>query len=166
MQVSLHLGTAEHGLSRIAEGDHESVALALHDMAAVVIDQLVDESVVAWHFDARCKVVSAPRLGAWADHRVVFKMLVPKTCWYQLIPGRSCSRYALSLSSMPDIIQAINSGCATSLCLVHRNALVLEGTADHGFCQVICAYPCWGCTRAMARSAQLTASEGALHDHQ
>jgi hypothetical protein len=42
----LHLDSAEHRLCRIAEGDHESVALALHHVAGVVVDELVDEFVV------------------------------------------------------------------------------------------------------------------------
>src|SRR6267142_5659364 len=46
VQSPLHLDTAEHRLCRIAEGDHESVALALHHVAAVVVDELVDEFVV------------------------------------------------------------------------------------------------------------------------
>src|SRR5712675_1683386 len=46
VQSPLHLDTAEHRLCRMAEGDHESVALALHHVAAVVVDELVDEFVV------------------------------------------------------------------------------------------------------------------------
>jgi hypothetical protein len=46
VQGPLHLDTAEHGLTRIAKGDHKSVALIFHHIAAVVVDELAYEFVV------------------------------------------------------------------------------------------------------------------------
>ena len=44
-QGSLHVDTAQHGLARIGEGDHESVTLILDHMAAMVADKLLGEPV-------------------------------------------------------------------------------------------------------------------------
>lgn len=43
---ALHAEAAQHGLARIGERHHESVALILHHVAVVVVDEFVDEFVV------------------------------------------------------------------------------------------------------------------------
>ena len=41
-------------------------------------------------FDARCGGRKRSTIRGLVYSRVVFQTLVPKTCWYQLSPGRSC----------------------------------------------------------------------------
>ena len=53
--------------------------------------------------DARCADRRRCTISGIGRSPVGLPTLVPKTCWYQLSPGRSFSRYAVSLSSTPDI---------------------------------------------------------------